>query len=267
MSSKASSITDRTFMLVSMGSLVFIILFLLGIIISMISYVNLSTFASTLTSDEVLFSINLSIFTATLALAMSIAIGVPAAYALSRTDFPGKSIIETILDIPIVMPPISLGAALLIFFSTPLGITIQQHTIQFVFEPAGLVLAQFTIISALAIRLMKDAFDNINPRYEQAARTLGCNRLYAFAYVTLPLARNSLLSSIILCWARAVGEFGASVMLAGATRMKTETLPIAIFLQFGVADITKAVTTVFILIVISVAVLLAMRKIGGRGPV
>jgi molybdate transport system permease protein len=267
MSSKASSIIDRTFMLVSTGSLVFIILFLLVIIISMTSYVNLSTFTSTLTSDEVLFSINLSIFTATLALAMSIAIGVPAAYALSRTDFPGKSIIDTILDIPIVMPPISLGAALLIFFSTPLGITIQQHTIQFVFEPAGLVLAQFTIISALAIRLMKDAFDNINPRIEQAARTLGSGRLYTFAYVTLPLARKSLLSSIILCWARAVGEFGASVMLAGATRMKTETLPIAIFLQFGMADITKAVTTVLILIIISVAVLLAMRKIGGRGPV
>jgi len=267
MSGKASSLTDKTFALVSMGSLAFIIIFLLGIIISMISYVNPSTFVSTLTSDEVLFSINLSIFTATLAMAISIAIGVPAAYALSRTNFPGKNIVDTILDIPIVMPPISLGAALLIFFSTPLGIIIRQSAVEFVFEPAGLVLAQFTVISALAIRLMKNAFDNINPRYEQAARTLGYNRFYSFIYVTLPLARTSLLSSIILCWARAVGEFGASVMLAGATRMKTETLPIAIYLQFGVADVSKAVTTVFILIAISVAVLLLMRKIGGRGPV
>jgi len=265
--SKASLITDRTFVLVSIGSLIFIVLFLVGIIISMTSYVNLSTFVSTLTSDEVLFSINLSVFTATLAMAMAIALGIPAAYALSRYSFPGKNIVDTILDIPIVMPPISLGAALLIFFSTPMGIMIQQHAIEFVFEPAGLVLAQFTVISALAIRLMKNAFDNINPKYELAARTLGCNSLYSFLHVTLPLARTSLLSSIILCWARAVGEFGASVMLAGATRMKTETLPIAIFLQFGVADIAKAVTTVFILIVISVAVLLAMRKLGGRGPV
>lgn len=267
MSSKASSIADKTFMLLSTGSLAFIVIFLLAIMVSMISYVSLPQLISTLASDEVLFSINLSIFTATIAVAMAVAIGVPAAYVLSRTKFPGKSIVDTILDIPIVMPPISLGAALLIFFSTPVGIAIRQNVIEFVFEPAGLVLAQFTVISSLAIRLMKNAFDNINPKYEQAARTLGCNRLYSFFYVTLPLAKTSLLSSIILCWARAVGEFGASVMLAGATRMKTETLPIAIFLQFGVADVAKAVTTVFILIFISVIVLLAMRKIGGRGPV
>ena len=135
---------------------------------------------------------------------------------------------------------------------------------RFVFEVPGIVLAQFTMISALAVRLLKSTFDSIDPRYEQVGRTLGCSKLKVFFRVTLPLARDGLIASSILTWAKAMGEFGATVTLAGATAFKTETLPIAIFLSLATADVEKAVAVIFILIVIATVSLIALRKISGR---
>jgi molybdate transport system permease protein len=115
----------------------------------------------------------------------------------------------------------------------------------------------------MSIRLLKSTFDNIPVRYENVARTLGCTRAQAFFKITLPLANNGIIASIILSWARAVGEFGATVTLVGATKMKTETLPISIFLALSVADIEKAVTLLLILIFISIIILLTVKKLSG----
>ena len=133
------------------------------------------------------------------------------------------------------------------------------------FEVPGLVLAQFTVVVALATRLLKSTFDMIDRRYVSVARVLGCTGFQAFRKVTLPLARPGILAAILLTWARAVGEYGASVTLAGATSMKTETLPIAIYLSFATADVEKAVAVIFILIVIAATALLALRWMGSKG--
>ena len=185
------------------------------------------------------------------------------AYAISQTKFPGKDIVDSLLDLPIVVSPVALGAALLVFFNTPVGNAIDDN-FKFVFAVPGIVLAQFVVVSALAIRLLKSTFDSIDPRYEQVGRTLGCGKPGAFMKITLPLARNGLIAACILTWARAVGEFGATVTLAGATAMKTETLPIAIFLSLATADVGQAIAVIFILIIIAVIALLVMRKITGR---
>ena len=153
---------------------------------------------------------------------------------------------------------------MLAFFNTPIGAGIDDHILRFVFAVPGIILAQITIISALAIRLLKSTFDNIDPRYEQVGRTLGYSKPEVFFRVTLPLAKDGLIASGILTWARAVGEFGATVTLAGATPLKTETLPIAIFLSLASADIEKAIAVIFVLIVITVAALITIRKIVGR---
>jgi len=257
---------NRVFKLAIIGSLTFFVLFFLSIIVSMACYTDLQRLISALVSDEIIFAIKLSVITATVATVFCVIIAVPAAYAMSRLKFRGKDTVDTILDLPIVMPPISLGAALLVFFNTPVGVAIESNLTRFVFEQPGLVLAQFTVISALAIRLMKATFDGISPRYEDVARTLGYTKLQAFFKVTLPLARNGLVAAIILAWARAIGEYGASVTLAGATRMKTETLPIAIFLSLATANVEEAVAVFLILISIAIAVLLLMRKVAGRPP-
>ncbi len=255
---------ERVFKAATISVLTLLTLFFIGIVASMVAYTDWDTLSSTLISKEILFAIKLSVITATIATIISIVIAIPVAYSISRTEFPGKDIVDTILDLPIVISPIALGAALLVFFNTPIGMGIENHFIKFVFEVPGIVLAQFTVISALVVRLLKSTFDSIDPRYEQVGRTLGCSKLKAFFRVTLPMARDGLVASAILTWARAVGEFGATVTLAGATKLKTETLPIAIFLSLATADVEKAVAVIFTLIAISTVALIAIRKISGK---
>ena len=255
---------ERVFKATTISALVLLAVFFIGIIVSMIAYTRWDTFIDALTSEEILFAIRLSLTTATISAVISIIIAVPVAYAISRTRFPGKDIVDSLLDLPIVVSPVALVAALLVFFNTPLGAAIDDNVINFVFSVPGIVLAQITVISALAVRLLKSTFDGIDPRYEQVARTLGCSRAEAFFRVALPLARDGLIASTILTWARAVGEFGATVMLAGATALKTETLPTAIFLSLASADVEKAIAVIFVLIIIAVIALLVIRKIIGR---
>lgn len=255
---------ERIFRGATVSVLVILTIFFIGIVVSLLSYTEWDTFVQALFSEEILFAIRLSITTATIAAIISILIAVPVAYAISRNDFWGKDIVDSLLDLPIVISPIALGAALLVFFNTPIGAAIDDNAIKFVFAVPGIVLAQITVISALAIRLLKSTFDSIDPRYEQVARTLGCSKPEAFFRVTLPLARDGLIASGILTWARAVGEFGATVTLAGATAMKTETLPTAIFLSLASANIEKAIAVIFVLIIIAIVALLAIRKFIGR---
>jgi len=249
---------------VTISALALLILFFVGILVSMVSYTDWNTFISALLSREILFAIRLSLTTATVATILSMLIAIPVAYAISQTEFPGKNIVDSLLDLPIVISPVALGAALLVFFNTPVGAGIDAHIIKFVFAVPGIVLAQITVISALAVRLLKSTFDSIDPRYEQVGRTLGCSKPEAFLRITLPLAKDGLIASGILTWARATGEFGATITLAGATTMKTETLPIAIFLSLASADIEKTIAVIFVLIIIAVVALIIMRKIIGR---
>ncbi len=255
---------ERVFRVATISALVLLAVFFLGIVVSMLTYTDWDTFVTALFSREILFAIRLSLATATKAAVISLLIAVPVAYTISRTRFPGKDIVDSLLDLPIVISPVALGAALLVFFNTPLGSSINNNVIRFVFSVPGIVLAQITVISALAVRLLKSTFDGIDPRYEQVARTLGCSQPEAFFRVTLPLARDGLIASAILTWARAIGEFGATVMLAGATALKTETLPTAIFLSLASADIEKAIAVIFVLVILAVAALLVIRKLIGR---
>jgi molybdate transport system permease protein len=255
---------DRVFRAVTISALTLLTLFFVIIIISLLTYTDWRTIGSAILSPDTLFAIKLSLATATITTVLSVAIAIPVAYAISKNNFFGKNLVDSLLDLPIVISPIALGAALLVFFNTPVGSAINNNVLRFVFSVPGIVLAQFTIVSALAIRLLKSTFDGIDMRYEQVARTLGCSKPEAFFRVILPLARNGLIACSILTWARAVGEFGATVTLAGATAMRTETLPISIFLNLSSANIGQAVALILILVVISLVALLVIRLITGH---
>ncbi len=189
-------------------------------------------------------------------------VSIPAAYTLSRARFRGRDLVDALINIPIAMPPVALGTALLIFFTnTPVGVFIDTSILKFVFEVPGIILAQFSVISVLAVRLMKPVFDGIDPRYEKIARTLGHSELDSFVKVTLPMARNGVFGAAVLAWTRAMGEFGATVTLAGATRFKTETLSIAMFLNLSVANLQNAMAVVVILLMLTISVLLISRRI------
>ena len=148
-------------------------IFFVGLLLSLAGSTTGARFWSLLGSKEILFAIKLSLFTATLATAAAVLLALPAAYALSHYRFPGKSVVDTLLDLPIVLSPIALGAALMVFSGTGLGKAIEGHLLTFVFEVPGLVLAQFTVVVALATRLLKSTFDMIDPRYVSVSRALG----------------------------------------------------------------------------------------------
>jgi molybdate transport system permease protein len=129
----------------------------------------------------------------------------------------------------------------------------------------GIILAQFTIVSALAIRLLKATFDEIDPKYEKVARVLGCTPGKVFFKVDLPMARRGIFSAWILTWARAVGEFGATVTVAGATALKTETLATSIYLRLSTVQINQAAFLMTLMVGIALTVLFLSRYVLNKG--
>ena len=246
------------------GSAVCIFIFYLGLILSLFYFMDGKGFWEALSHPNTLFSIQMSLIGATVATFFAVLVGLPSAYALSRFNFFGKSVLDTFLEIPMIISPIALGAAFLVFFNTPLGELIQKKGIFFVFEVPGIILAQFATIAGLSTRLMKASLDEISPRYEAVARSLGSSPWQAFYRVTLPLSFRGLLASVILSWAKAFGEFGATVTLAGAMPRKTETMPIAIFTALASANIDKAIVLILILVAFGLLTLYGVRLTGQR---
>lgn len=246
------------------GAAVGIFVFYFGLILSLFYFVGGKGFWEALSHPSTLFSIRLSLIAATLATFFAVIIGLPSAYALSRFEFTGKRILDTFLEIPMIISPIALGASFLIFFNTPLGELIQNKGFFFVFEVPGIILAQFATIAGLTTRLMKASLDEISPRYEAVARSLGSPPWQTFYQVTLPLSFRGLVASVILSWAKAFGEFGATVTLAGAMPGKTETMPIAVFSSLASASIDKAIVLILILVGFGLLILYSVRLTGKR---
>lgn len=235
-----------------------------GLLGSLFYFFRGTVFSEVLLSERTWFAIRLSLGAATVATLLSVLLGLPAAYALSRNNFRGKTVIDTMLELPMIVSPAALGAMLLIFFTTPLGQWLQDNSVRVVFAAGGVVLAQFVTTVGVATRLMKAALDEIPVRYEEVARTLGATPAVAFARVTFPLCRRGILAAAILTWAKALGEFGATITLAGTMAMRTETLPIAIFMQLSTANIEGTVALILILTTLGLLTLLGVRLLTSR---
>jgi molybdate transport system permease protein len=235
-----------------------------GLIVSLGWFLRLPTLRETLGSSRTLFSIRLSLVGATIAALFAILLAVPAAYGLSRYRFRCRELADTILEFPIIVSPAALGAILLIFFNNPFGEWIQAHGVRFVFTFFGIVLAQFVTIVGVAVRLLKTSFDEVPVELETVARSLGATPHRAFFTVTLPLARRGLLAAFILSWAKALGEFGATIMVAGTMAMRTETLPIAIYMRLAGADIEGTVALILVLVATGLAALSLSRWLLGK---
>ncbi|MCK5683886.1 ABC transporter permease subunit [bacterium] len=224
----------------------FLIYFIL--IFSMFSFVKPGHFFEILTSKRVLFSLKLSFITAMISTIFSISIAIPTAYALSRYKFPGSQFVDLILELPLVISPVALGAALLIFFNTSAGNFIQNNIMSFVYDVKGIILAQFITTAGLATRIIKAAMEEISPRYEKVARCLGASGIQSFRTITLPMLRKGIISAMIISFAKSLGEFGATVTLAGAMPGKTETISTAIYTKLASAHLEETVVLILILI-------------------
>lgn len=248
----------------TIGAAFAILLLYGGLIVSLGWFLDAGTVAATLRSERTLFSIRLSLSSATLAAMLALLLAVPAAYALSRYRFPGRELIDTLLEFPVIVSPAALGAMLLIFFNNPFGDWIQDHLVRFVFSMAGIVLAQFVTVLGVAVRVLKTSFDEVPAELETVARTLGAPPWYVWTTVTLPLVRRGLIAAFVLSWAKALGEFGATIMVAGTMAMRTETLPTAIYMRLAGADIKGTAALIVILVTLGLTALYAARRLLGR---
>ncbi len=234
--------------------IVFLVIGLL--LLSLLAYSPLPVLAASLADPEIQFAIALSLVTSIASTAICIAVAIPVAYALSRYRFFGKKVVELVLTTPLTLPPLVAGIALLLFFgTTPWGKALDSAGFAVIFTPLGIVVAEVFVNLPYMIRILRSAFSSVNPRFEHVARTLGCTDKGAFFQVTLPMARNGLLAGTVITWSKAMGEFGAVLMLAGATTMRTETLPIALYLNISAGNLDLAVAAAAILILISLSAL------------
>ena len=214
-----------------------------------------------LADRKIRYSIWLSLTSCTLSAVFSLFVAVPIGYLLSRHNFRGKRLLDAVLDIPIVLPPLVVGLSLLILFQYPPFAWIARDV---VYQLPAVVLAQFSVACAFAVRTMKSTFDHISPRSEQVAITLGCSKAQAFGLVVLPDASRGMMTAFTLAWARSLGEFGPLLIFAGATRMKTEVLSTSVFLELNVGNIEAAVAVSLIMIFAAVSVLVITRRWGVR---
>lgn len=228
---------------------------------SLSSVLSHNPIATALADKRIQHSIWLSLISCTMSAVISVLIAVPMGYLISRHEFPGKRFLDAVLDIPIVLPPLVIGLSLLILFQFPPFRWIARDV---VYQVPSVVLAQFSVACAFAVRTMKATFDHINPRCEDVAVTLGCSRAQAFGWVLLPEAERGILTAFTLAWARSLGEFGPLLIFSGATRMKTEVLSTSVFLEMNVGDIEAAVAVSFIMVIAAVVVLILTRMIGSE---
>ena len=254
----------------------FYIVMILALIIADATYTTPKNFWQALQSPEIRYSVKLSLFSCTVTTILALIVAVPIGYLMSHYHFPGKNLLDGILDIPIVLPPLVIGLSLLILFQTPLFHYLDREVLPFTFnifrytvtipsvtyEIPAVILAQFMVACAFAVRTLRTSFDQINPRQEQVALTLGCSRSQAFWRVVVPEARGGIVSAATIAWARALGEFGPILICAGTTRMKTEVLASTVFLELSTGKIEAAVAVSLLMVFTAIVVLVIVRSFG-----
>jgi molybdate transport system permease protein len=244
---------------------VFVILVSL-LIIADVLYIDKKAVVKVLTSNHIRDALWLSIWTSFTTTFISLLFAVPMGYVLSRFRFPGRSLADSIVDLPIVFPPLVAGLTLLVFFSqTAIGRWIQEDLgLEFVFQAKGIVLCQFLVTASFAIRFAKTAFDEVDRRFENVALTLGCTRWGSFWRISLPLAGNGIIAGGILTWARAFGIFGPLMIFVGSFRGRTEVLSSTVFLEQSVGNLEVALAVALLMIFVALIALTTLRLIGGR---
>ncbi|QNS02599.1 molybdate ABC transporter permease subunit [Streptomyces xanthii] len=214
-----------------------------------------------LTSPEVWQALQLSLVCATAATLVSLVLGVPLAWLLARTEFPGRGLVRALVTLPLVLPPVVGGVALLSalgrnglvgqYLDSWFGVTLP-------FTTTGVIVAEAFVAMPFLVISVEGTLRAADPRYEEAATTLGASRFTAFRRVTLPLIAPGIAAGSVLAWARALGEFGATITFAGNFPGRTQTMPLAVYLALQ-SDPAAAIALSLVLLAVSIAVLAGLR--------
>jgi molybdate transport system permease protein len=224
--------------------------------------------AGYLTNPSVIDAVRLSLYTSAISLVVTLVLGTPLAYTLARWSFRYRPVVETFVDLPIVLPPMVAGIGLLLAFGRNgmLGGVLDAAGIRLPFTTAAVIFAQTLVSAPLYIRAARLGFGAIRPELIEAAYIDGCTEQGLFWGIMLPLAGRASLNGLILAWARAFGEFGATIIFAGNMQGTTQTMPLAIYLGFEV-NLGTALALGLLLILISAAILFGLRRLESEVPI
>ncbi|WP_240432505.1 ABC transporter permease [Rubrobacter indicoceani] len=257
---------DGTYSLVAISCLGLLAGFISLPIVSLLIWTVDTSAWRAMLSPVALQALSLSIRTTSVTLVITILIGTPAAYALSRFEFPGKKLVDTLVDIPAVLPPSAAGIALLLAFGR-LGLVGEPLNLAFgitiTFTTVAVILAELFVAMHFYVRYTTVGFDNVDRSIEEAAMVDGAGRGNTFLRITVPLAFPSIVAGAVMAWARALGEFGATIIFAGNVRGVTQTMPLAIYAEFQ-SDLDAAVALSLMVLVFAFAVILTVRLLTRR---
>jgi molybdate transport system permease protein len=233
----------------------------LPILVLVARAVLVGTLAEIAGSPAIIDALTLSLITTSASLVLTVLLGGPLAYVLARRRFRGAWVVETIVDLPIVLPPAVAGLALLLLFGRRgiIGGALDDLGIDIPFTTAAVVLAQVFVAAPFFIRSARTGLAGVDRDLEDAARVDGAAERDVIARVTLPLASSALAAGLVMCWARALGEFGATIMFAGNVPGRTQTLPLLVYAEFQSGDLDAAIAAAAILVLAAVGVLVAVR--------
>lgn len=222
-------------------------------------------FLPTLLGEVVLDALRVSLVTTGTTLLLTVLLVTPVAWLLARYNFPGKTVLDTLLDLPIVLPPVVAGVGLLLTFGRNglLGPPLQLAGVSLAFSPVAVVMAQLFVAAPFYLRTAKAGFLSVERDIEDAARTDGADRWAVFQRVTWPLAFPFLLEGLVLTWARALGEFGATILFAGSLPGKTRTITLAIYSAME-SDLAPALVLSAVMVLVAFSVLLLVRLLARR---
>jgi molybdate transport system permease protein len=248
------------FAIVTFGVMAIVCVFLALPIVALVTYQPigrlLDGFGATVATDAILVSLE----TNAIAFALMIVLGTPFAYVLARRRFPGRSVLITLVEVPLVMPPAVAGLALLVAFGRLglLGHTLSTLGIDLAFTPAAVVIAILFVASPFYLRGAIAAFEAVDPVLLDVAGTLGARPTRRMLRIAIPLARAGLGAAAAVAFARGVGEFGATILFAGSFQGTTQTLPLAVYSLFD-ANLDRAISIGVLLIIVSAAILLTSK--------
>ena len=212
-------------------------------------------------SPVVVDALWLSLITTAISLGLTLVLGAPLAYLLARSSFRGSSLVETIVDLPIVLPPSVAGLALLLVLGRRgvLGGPLDAFGIEIPFTTLAVVLAQTFVAAPFFVRSARAGIAAVDRDTEDAARVDGAAEIQVFRWVTVPLAASALAAGAVMSWSRALGEFGATIMFAGNIQGRTQTLPLVVYAEFGGGNLDASVSAAAILVLAAFGVLVSVR--------
>ena len=253
--------TRRTLTYLGAGVLVAsVTLYLVLPVVALFFRTTPDLFLSSLAEPEVISALVLSLFTSTVSLGVVILVGTPFAYVHCRNDYPGKMVVDTLIDLPLVLPPAVAGLALLVLWGRAgvLGQYLSLFGVSIAFTTLAVIMAQIFVASPFYLRQAKSLFDQLDPAYEMTARTLGASPARVFARVVVPLTVGGLVSGAVMTFGRALGEFGATIMFAGNMPGVSQTMPLAVYVNMA-GDFHAGITIAILLVLISFAIIIAVR--------